>query len=187
MGFHRLMMEEGGAMRYTVRLGQAPVGGVVELRVSGAHLEYEPVLVFTENNFNTPQVVSIVVQENLDITGDYWMDLVHTFSSVAGGDGRWWTTRDPLITGDGRWWTTRDPLIDMVDPSWDNAKLWCEENGAALPLDMPVLIVDNDFEFPDAVVWELDTLVVGSTDEWVRGPFTLDATFFSTTETGFWS
>ena len=52
---------------------------------------------------------------------------------------------------------------------------------------MPVLIVDNDFEFPDAVVWELDTLVAGSTDELVRGPFTLDATFFSRTDSGFWS
>ena len=167
MGFHRLVMEEGGAMRYTVKLGETPVGGPVELRVSGAHLEYEPVLVFTEENFDMPQVVSIVVQENFDITGDYWMDLVHTFSSGTGGDGSWWTTRDPLIGDAGRWWTTRDPMDQsIVNPSWNNAKLWCLENGAALPLTLPLLVVDNDFAYPDTVVWELDTLVAGTADEW---------------------
>ena len=162
-------------MRYTVRLGEAPVGGDVELRVSGAYLEYEPVLVFTEDNFDTPQVVSIVMYENADITGDYWMDLVHTFTSLS----------TDLV--DGRWWTTREPLLSLQNGSWSAAKLWCEESGAAVPLDMAVLIVDNDIEFPDAVVWELDTLVAGSTDELERGPFTLDATFFSRTDSGFWS
>ena len=80
MGFHRLVMEEGGAMRYMVKLGEAPVGGSVELRVSGAYLEHEVVLVFTAENFETPQLVSVVLTDPVDESEPIELDPNPTFT-----------------------------------------------------------------------------------------------------------
>ena len=49
---------------------------------------------------------------------------------------------------------------------------------AAFALRMPVLVVENDVSFPDDLTWSMESLPTAS-DPVVRGPFTLDDTFFS--------
>eukprot|EP01050_Picozoa_sp_SAG11_P008191 SAG11_NODE_709_length_7645_cov_51.686059_2_plen_1938_part_01 len=171
MGFDRLVVDEGGAYHYSVKLGEAPSLGPVQLVVSGEYLQYDVTVIFTEEDFNEPHEITVVVAENLDVTGDYWMDLVHSFSNVES-------------TEDG-WWTAREPLIDEVS-GWYEGKMWCEASGQALPLHTPMLVVDNDVSAPDELVWQLQTLVQGSEDLWSRGPFTLDESFFSG-ESLFWN
>ena len=79
-------------------------------------------------------------------------------------------------TSDG-WWSTREPAIADVS-GWTPGKLWCDSTGAALPLMLPVLVLDNDVSFPDDLTWQMETLTRVDSPV-VRGPFTLDETFFS--------
>ena len=78
---------------------------------------------------------------------------------------------------DDVWWSTREPSIGGVS-GWTPGKLWCDSTGAALPLSLPVLVLDNDMSFPDDLTWQMETLV-RSDSPVVRGPFTLDSSFFS--------
>ena len=100
--------------------------------------------------------------ENLDVTGDYWMDLVHTFAAVNASDdvnavsatnmsgtgSAWWMTREPMIENPPSGWvpTWHDGRI----LSWVPGKFWCEASGTSFPLSIPVLVVENDVEFPDS-------------------------------------
>jgi hypothetical protein len=172
MGFNHLCIVEGGAFDYTIRLGEAPPAPV-EIRVSGTFLQYEPVVVFTPADYNEPHTITLVVHENLDISGNYWMELTHTVS-LSDDAGSWERTDVSDMTS---WWTTREPTIANVT-AWMPGKLWCDNTGAALPLNMPVLIVENDVSFPDDLTWEMETLATVAVPV-VRGPFTLDETFFS--------
>ena len=183
LGFERLVVDEGGAVHYTVRLADAPpLGSTIQLRVSGTYLQTEPAINFTADDFDLPHEIKLLLAENLDVTGDYWMDLVHSFSLDVGG----------------AWYTTREPAIGLADGGWTEGKLWCEATGAAFPLVIPVLVVDNDvpelwgaetaYVNSDDVLWQLQTLVQGADDtRWSRGPFPLDATFFSEWASGFWT
>jgi hypothetical protein len=51
---------------------------------------------------------------------------------------------------------------------------------------IPMLIVENDVAVPDSLVWRMQTLLADTDDTWERGPFTLDASFF-TEAPGFWN
>ena len=161
MGFNHLCLVEGGAIDYWLRLGEMPPGPV-ELRVSGAYLQYEPVVVFTPEDFNDPHEITIILDENLEITGNYWMHLNHSFRLLNSSEG---------------WWTTREPAVANVT-AWTPGKLWCDSTSAALPLDLPVLVLENDVAFPDDLTWQMETLTRVA-DPVVRGPFTLDVSFFS--------
>ena len=142
LGFNHLCIVEGGAFDYTIRLGEMPPAPV-EIRVSGAYLQYEPTVVFTPEDYNQPHTVTLVLYDNLDITGNYWMELTHnvTLSDDESLEGSW--SADNSTT---KWWTAREPTIDNVT-AWSPGKLWCDSTGAALPLRMPVLVVENDVSF----------------------------------------
>ena len=73
--------------------------------------------------------------------------------------------------------STREPAIENVT-GWTPGKMWCDSTGGALPLTLPVLVIENDVGFPDELEWTLETLVTLDGPV-VRGPFTLDETFFS--------
>ena len=92
LGFNHLCLAEGGAFDYTLRLGEVPPGPV-ELRVSGEYLQHEVVVVFTPEDFSEPHEVTIALYENLDITGNYWMHLNHTFALLGDATVQWYTTR----------------------------------------------------------------------------------------------
>eukprot|EP01043_Picozoa_sp_COSAG02_P059441 COSAG02_NODE_7579_length_2950_cov_19.547176_3_plen_637_part_01 len=164
LGFNHLCLAEGGAFHYTLRLGEMPPGPV-EVRVSGEHLQYDAVVVFTPEDFSEPHEVTIALYENLDITGNYWMDLRHNFTLLNDD------------ANDDVWWSTREPSIAGVS-GWTPGKLWCDSTGAAMPLTLPVLVLDNDVSFPDDLTWQMETLV-RSDSPVVRGPYTLDSSFFS--------
>jgi hypothetical protein len=189
MGFESLVMEEGGAFRYYVRLGEPPAAGTaLQMQVSGAFTQYESTTTFTAADWDTAHEIEVVVAENLNVTGDYWMTLVHTFTTVYesgnSGNGEWWTSREPMVLGVGG--IAASGFSDPPNLGWDEAKLWCLASGAAYPLSLPVLVVDNDVSSPDQLLWQLQTLVHGADDTWTRGPFTLDSTYFGTTS-GFWN
>ena len=101
LGFHSLVVDEGGAFHYSVRLGVKPPLGPVQLQVSGAHLQYAPKVIFTEKDWGTPHEITIVVAEDLKTTGNYWMDLKHTFTNVnaKGKDNtKWFTSREAALS-----------------------------------------------------------------------------------------
>ena len=85
LGFHHLCLVEGGAFDYTIRLGEAPPGPV-QLHVTGAYLQYDTKVVFTEDNFAEPHLITIMLDENIDITGNYWMELKHNFTLLSAGE-----------------------------------------------------------------------------------------------------
>ena len=120
MGFSHICVVEGGAYVYTVRLGEMPPG-VVEMRVTGEFLQYEPVIEFTPEDFDQPHRITVVLAENLDITGNYWMELRHNLSLVENGEST-----------DERWYSARVPLdLNTTATAWTPGKLWCDTTGSS--------------------------------------------------------
>jgi hypothetical protein len=138
-GFQSWCLSEGGILRYTLRMGQQPPGPI-QLRVVSEFLQATPETVFTLDNYDQDHEIMVVLKDNIDITGNYWMNLVHEFVPL-----------DPSAYDSSIWWTTRNPTLTDVS-GWSAAKLWCEQTGAAYPMAIPVLVTENDAEVIYSVI-----------------------------------
>jgi hypothetical protein len=101
MGYNNWCLDEGGVSRYELRLASAPPAPI-ELHVTGEFLQWGPVITFTAENWNIGQEVLLVLHENLEITGNAYMNLVHTFT-ILNDDGASYTTRQPLLDNVSGW------------------------------------------------------------------------------------
>eukprot|EP01048_Picozoa_sp_COSAG05_P015248 COSAG05_NODE_1816_length_4031_cov_2.062309_2_plen_618_part_00 len=153
-GFHNWCVPEGGVHKYWLQLGQRP-RAPVRVAVHGKHLQYEPETVFTPDTFNVDHEIILVFKENIEVSGNYWMNLHHTVTmfNISGSTPVGWTffgQDSSAVVDDIRNFTTRSPRIQNVT-GWSELKLVCPESGHAYSTTIPVLVTDNDA----AVVYKL--------------------------------
>jgi hypothetical protein len=141
MDFHNWCIVEGGVVRYLVTLGQKPAVPV-KLVVSGEYLQLSPETMFTPEDYNKPHEILLVMVEDLVATGNYWMNLHHTFwiNSSYYNSSVIVNANHTSETG----WTTRQPALASKTLGWSDLKIVCQDTGYAFPTTIPVLIEDND-------------------------------------------
>jgi hypothetical protein len=154
IGWENWCLEEGGHIEYTMTLGQQPEGAI-QVYVSGEFLQTNETIVFTPDDFHQPHIVRLNFMENTRVSGNYWMNLVHTVSYVNSSHGdRWWKTREPAV-GSSAGWTQPgeawDHRINDAGIPFDNVTSWMPgrllaSEGRIFPLVIPVLIADNEVE-----------------------------------------
>jgi hypothetical protein len=132
IGFNNLCVAEGGVLRYQIVLGQQPPGPVA-LIITSPNIQYPVHLMFTPDNWSDDHDIIIVFKENIEVEGNLWTKLNHTFSA-SGDTSHWWTSRENLLKS----------VTETVPVDWSAAKLLCEDTGLAFSTSVPVLLTDND-------------------------------------------
>ena len=172
---------EGRVFHYSIRMAEAP-NSTVNLFVTGEYLQTIVTAQFTMDDWAEPHFITVLFNENIDITGNYWMLLRHTF--VVESDEKlttrpsWSHARYPLQREEFNVTSTAQNVT-----AWVPGRLYSPLTQTFRHLEIPILVRDNDEVKVDPVIGEygrkfrLHTRVKAGAPSW-RGPFTVGPSFF---------